>query len=147
MQIAMYITTGQPQYCRFVYIIDPQIARFMGPTKSPPRPGRPQMGPMLAHGPCYQGLVSFTGAQSFSWVLSNEQTSLICMFYGTYTPTCLQNVGGGGGGGGGGTPESDIASRVRCVRWSNPSYFTCASKIVRLHHLLQGKPKRYKDKK
>ena len=95
MQIAMYITTGQPQYCRFVYIIDPQIARFMGPTKSPPRPGRPQMGPMLAHGPCYQGLVSVTGAQSFSWVLSNEQTSLICMFYGTYTPTCLQNGGGG----------------------------------------------------
>ena len=32
-----------------------QIAKFMGPTWGPPGSCRPQMGPMLAHEPCYQG--------------------------------------------------------------------------------------------
>ena len=36
-------------------IIITQIAKFMGPTWGPPGSYRPQMGPMLAHEPCYQG--------------------------------------------------------------------------------------------
>ena len=35
-----------------------QIAKFMGPTWDPPGSGWPQMGPMLAHEPCYQGTFS-----------------------------------------------------------------------------------------
>ena len=33
----------------------PQIAKFMGPTWGPPGSYQLQMGPMLAHEPCYQG--------------------------------------------------------------------------------------------
>ena len=32
-----------------------QIAKFMGPTWGPPGSCQPQMGPMLAYEPCYQG--------------------------------------------------------------------------------------------
>ena len=35
-----------------------QIARFMGPTWGPPGSCWPQMGLMLAHEPCYQGMLA-----------------------------------------------------------------------------------------
>ena len=35
--------------------ITPQLAKSMGPTWGPPGSCRPQMGPMLAQEPCYQG--------------------------------------------------------------------------------------------
>ena len=33
-----------------------EIAKFMGPTWGPPGSCPPQMGPMLAHEPCFQGM-------------------------------------------------------------------------------------------
>ena len=41
-----------------------QITRFMGPTWDPPGSCRPQVGPMLAHRPCYHGTFSLLLALS-----------------------------------------------------------------------------------
>ena len=40
------------------WMVDTQIARFMRPTWGPPGTCRPQLGPMLAHEPCYEGRVT-----------------------------------------------------------------------------------------
>ena len=41
---------------KFIFDICTQIAKFMAPTWGPPETCRPQMGPMLSHEPCYQGI-------------------------------------------------------------------------------------------
>ena len=40
--------------------ITSQIAKFMGPTRGPPGPCRPQMGPLLVLGTLVSGIVTFT---------------------------------------------------------------------------------------
>ena len=64
-------------YVQFLCCMQSQIAKFMGPTWGPPGSCRPQMGPMLAHEPCYQRYYAMIRP---CWTMINKDISDISTF-------------------------------------------------------------------
>ena len=66
-----------------------QIAKYMGPTWGLPGSCRPQMGPMLAHEPCYQGILCC----HVTWLGYNELSMTFICFKSFLPGSKVQIVG------------------------------------------------------
>ena len=73
------------------------MVRFMGPTRGPPGSFRPQVGPMLAHEPCYQGKKAWTPTLRLRYFARSYDKTLSAiprqsLGYTTYTTHVLYSL-------------------------------------------------------